>query len=79
MVVLVTTPSFGAQSRAPWDALAEEGLEHRVDTAEHPLAAATLAERAVGASALLVGLDAVDAAVLATPGLRVVAKHGVEA
>ncbi len=77
MTVLITTPSFGKQSSAPWDALAEEGLAHRADTAAHPLDGPSLAARAAGASALVVGLDEVDAEVLRTPGLRVVAKHGV--
>lgn len=77
MTVLITTPSFGKQSRAPWDALGEEGLAFRADTDAHPLDAASLAARAAGARALVVGLDRVDAQVLATPGLRVVAKHGV--
>lgn len=77
MHVLITTPSFGKQSDAPWSALSEEGLTFRADFDAHPLDGAGLATRAVGASALLVGLDRVDAEVLATPGLRVVGKHGV--
>ncbi len=76
--VLVSTPSFGARSDAPWTALAEEGLVARTDTGRHPLAAADLAEVVGDADALIVGLDRVDARVLAAaPSLRVVAKHGV--
>jgi D-3-phosphoglycerate dehydrogenase len=76
--VLVSTPSFGARSDAPWAALAEEGLVARTDTDHHPLAAADLAEVVGDADALIVGLDRVDASVLAAaPSLRVVAKHGV--
>jgi D-3-phosphoglycerate dehydrogenase len=76
--VLVTTPSFGARSEAPWTALAEEGLVARTDTGRHPLAARDLADVVGTADALIVGLDRVDASVLAAaPALRVVAKHGV--
>jgi D-3-phosphoglycerate dehydrogenase len=76
--VLVSTPSFGARSDAPWAALAEEGLVARTDTDRHPLPAADLAEIVGDADALVVGLDRVDARVLAAaPALRVVAKHGV--
>lgn len=76
--VLVTTPSFGARSDAPWAALAEEGLVARTDTGRHPLPALDLAEVVGDAEALIVGLDRVDASVLAAaPSLRVVAKHGV--
>jgi D-3-phosphoglycerate dehydrogenase len=76
--VLVTTPSFGARSDAPWAALAEEGLVARTDTGRHPLPAPDLAEIVGSADALVVGLDRVDASVLAAaPSLRVIAKHGV--
>ena len=72
--VLVTTPSFGAASRAPWDALAEERLAARSSTDRHPLAARELAGvvGTVGpAQALIVGLDRVDGTVLdAAPALR---------
>jgi D-3-phosphoglycerate dehydrogenase len=76
--VLVSTPSFGARSNAPWATLEEEGLVARTDTERHPLSAAELAEVVGDADALIVGLDRVDARVLAAaPSLRVVAKHGV--
>ncbi|QYN38106.1 phosphoglycerate dehydrogenase [Pseudonocardia sp. DSM 110487] len=76
--VLVSTPSFGARSNAPWATLEEEGLVVRTDTERHPLSAADLAEVVGDADALIVGLDRVDARVLAAaPSLRAVAKHGV--
>jgi D-3-phosphoglycerate dehydrogenase len=76
--VLVSTPSFGARSDAPWAALAEAGLVARSDTGGHPLSAGDLAEIIGDADALIVGLDRVDESVLAAaPSLRVVAKHGV--
>jgi D-3-phosphoglycerate dehydrogenase len=76
--VLVSTPSFGTRSDAPWAALAEEGLVARTDTDRHPLSAPELAEVVGDADALIVGLDRVDDRVLAAaPALRVVAKHGV--
>jgi D-3-phosphoglycerate dehydrogenase len=76
--VLVSTPSFGTRSDAPWAALAEEGLVARTDTDRHPLSASDLAEVIGVADALIVGLDRVDDRVLAAaPALRVVAKHGV--
>lgn len=76
--VLVSTPSFGARSDAPWAALTEEGLVARTDTGRHPLSAGDLARIVGDADALIVGLDRVDETVLAAaPSLRVVAKHGV--
>jgi D-3-phosphoglycerate dehydrogenase len=76
--VLVSTPSFGARSDAPWAALAEEGMVARTDTDRHPLSAPELAAIVGDADALVVGLDRVDDSVLAAaPALRVVAKHGV--
>jgi D-3-phosphoglycerate dehydrogenase len=78
---LVTTPSFGQHSRAPWDLLAEAGVAARTPPFPHPLTEtqliAQLAE--TKAAALIAGLDPVTEAVLAAaaPALRVVAKHGV--
>jgi D-3-phosphoglycerate dehydrogenase len=77
MTVLITTPSFGQHSREPWTALDEEGIPVRRPKGTHPLSAKDLAEELTGATALITGLDDVNADVLATPGLRVVAKHGV--
>jgi D-3-phosphoglycerate dehydrogenase len=76
--ILITTPSFGQQSRAPWQALEDHGFSVRRSVKPHPLSAADLAEEIGNADALIVGLDAVDASVFAAaPNLRVVAKHGV--
>ncbi|MBN9738412.1 MULTISPECIES: phosphoglycerate dehydrogenase [unclassified Pseudonocardia] len=76
--VLITTPSFGARSDAPWTALKDAGLEPVVRTDRHPLPAAELAALMPGVDAAIVGLDEVTAEVLdAADGLRVLAKHGV--
>jgi phosphoglycerate dehydrogenase-like enzyme len=77
MRVLVTTPSFGAQSPDPWTVLSDAGVEAVRPAAAHPLDAAALAREAAGCDALIVGLDDVRGPVLASPGLTVVAKHGV--
>ncbi|WP_217987533.1 phosphoglycerate dehydrogenase [Kocuria sp. WN036] len=78
MEVLITTPSFGKQSAEPWEALARAGLSHRSPSGVHPLDAAQLSHEVARSSALIVGLDTVDAAVFAAaPHLKVVAKHGV--
>ncbi|WP_432564206.1 phosphoglycerate dehydrogenase [Kineococcus sp. SYSU DK003] len=76
--VLVTTPSFGQFSPEPWAAVADLGLSVRRPVRPHPLSAEHLAEEVGDADALVVGLDRVDAQVLAAGRrLRVVAKHGV--
>ncbi|MEU1806144.1 phosphoglycerate dehydrogenase [Streptomyces sp. NPDC019937] len=76
--VLVTTPSFGQHSRAPWEVFEQAGVPVRAARAAHPLAQAQLIDEAAGADALVVGLDRVTADVLdAAPGLKVIAKHGV--
>ncbi|GLU47091.1 NAD(P)-dependent oxidoreductase [Nocardiopsis ansamitocini] len=77
MRVLVTTPSFGAQSDDPWRVLREAGATIVRPTAPHPLDAATLAAEAAGCQAMIVGLDDVRGPALTVGGLRVVAKHGV--
>lgn len=78
MDILITTPSFGAQSNAPWDAIAAAGHTVRRPRAVHPLSAAQLADEVGDASAVIVGLDQVDDTVFRrAPALRVVAKHGV--
>lgn len=78
MEVLITTPSFGRQSNAPWKALEDAGVAVRRPNAAHPLTAAQLAEEARSLPALIVGLDVVDESVFAAlPSLKVVAKHGV--
>jgi len=70
--VLVTARSF-AFGRALEGAVREV----RYNDLGRPLAAAELRERVDGVQGVLAGLDEVDASVLATPGLRVVARHGV--
>lgn len=77
MRVLVTTPGFGAQSPDPWTVLSAAGIEAVRPRATHPLDAAALAREAEGCDALIVGLDDVRGAALASPTLKVVAKHGV--
>lgn len=76
MRVLVTTPSFGAQSPDPWTVLTEAGIEAVRPAAAHPLDAAALAREAEGCDALIAGLDDVSGPVLASPTLKVIAKHG---
>jgi D-3-phosphoglycerate dehydrogenase len=70
--VLVTARSF-AHRRALEGAVREV----RYNDLGRPLAAAELRERVDGVQGVLAGLDDIDASVLATPGLRVVARHGV--
>lgn len=78
MTVLITTPSFGAQSDRPWRALEAAGLEARRPAASHPLSSAQLVAEVGDATAVIVGLDTVDRSFFANaPGVRVVAKHGV--
>jgi len=76
MRVLVTTPSFGAQSPDPWTVLTDAGIEAVRPAAAHPLDAAALAREAEGCDALIAGLDDVSGPVLASPTLKVIAKHG---
>ncbi|MCC3764474.1 phosphoglycerate dehydrogenase [Glycomyces sp. TRM65418] len=77
MRVLVTTPTFGAQSPDPWSVLSDAGIEAVRPGAAHPLDAGALAREAEGCDALIVGLDDVRGAVLESPTLKVIAKHGV--
>lgn len=76
MRVLVTTPSFGAQSPDPWTVLTDAGIEAVRPAAAHPLDAAALAREAEGCDALIAGLDDVSGPVLTSPTLKVIAKHG---
>jgi phosphoglycerate dehydrogenase-like enzyme len=71
--VLVTPRSYGAELRAE---LERQVREVRYNDLGRPLRAAELRERIEGCAGLLAGLDEVDAGVLATPGLRVVARYG---
>lgn len=78
MPVLITTPSFGAQSDRPWRALEAARLEFRRPEASHPLSSSQLAAEVGDATAVIVGLDTVDRSFFANaPAVRVVAKHGV--
>jgi len=78
MKVLITTPSFGAQSDHPWNEVTRAGLLVRRPEAKHPLSSAQLIHEIQDAEGLIVGLDTVDAAFFAAaPNLKVVAKHGV--
>ena len=70
--VLVTARSFLLRR-----ALEGAVREVRYNDLGRPLAAGELRERLEGVQGVLAGLDEVDASVLATPGLRVVARHGV--
>lgn len=70
--VLVTARSFALRS-----ALEGAVREVRYNDLGRPLTAAELRERLDGVEGVLAGLDEIDASVLGTPGLRVVARHGV--
>ena len=72
--VLVTARSFDRRLRPE---LERAVREVRYNDLGRPLAAAELRERLGGVCGVLAGLDEIDASVLATPGLRVVARHGV--
>jgi D-3-phosphoglycerate dehydrogenase / 2-oxoglutarate reductase len=72
--VLVTARSFATALRPELEAAVREV---RYNDLGRPLAAAELRERLEGVDAVLAGLDEIDASVLATPGLRVIARHGV--
>jgi phosphoglycerate dehydrogenase-like enzyme len=76
--VVVTTPSFGLYSDAPWQAIEAEQLDVRRSRVRGPLTAAQLRDEAKDAVALIVGVDRVDASVIASaPHLKVIGKHGV--
>lgn len=75
---LILTPSFGQHSAEPWQILQRAGVATRRPVAPHPLSSAQLSAEIGSAEALIVGLDAVDRAAIASgPKLRVIAKHGV--
>lgn len=75
---LVLTPSFGQHSAEPWQILQRAGVATRRPVAPHPLSSAQLSAEIGSAEALIVGLDAVDRAAIASGSkLRVIAKHGV--
>jgi D-3-phosphoglycerate dehydrogenase / 2-oxoglutarate reductase len=70
--VLVTARSFVFRR-----ALEGAVRDVRYNDLGRPLAAAELRQRLDGVDGVLAGLDDIDASVLATPGLRVVARYGV--
>ncbi|RBP61992.1 D-3-phosphoglycerate dehydrogenase [Brevibacterium sanguinis] len=77
MRLTVLTPSFGKLSSTPIARAAALGLELDHRTENHPKSGQTLIDALAGAEAVLVGLDTIDADVLAAcPELKVVAKHG---
>ena len=77
MRLRVLTPSFGKHSTAPRARAAELGLDLEDRTENHPKSGSELISSLSGAEAVLVGLDRIDAEVLAAcPELKVVAKHG---
>lgn len=76
--VVVTTPSFGRYSRAPWQAIERGGLDVRRSRVTGPLSAEQLRDEVAGVTGLIVGVDRVDASVIAAAGdLKVIGKHGV--
>ena len=58
------------------DLLAEHGFEVRYPAVDRPLRSDELAELISGCSSAILGLDEVDATVLATDGLRVIVRYG---
>ena len=77
MRLTVLTPSFGKQSNAPRTRAEELGLELLDRTENHPKSGSALIESIADAEAVLIGLDRIDAEVLAAcPNLKIVAKHG---
>ncbi|MGO2860431.1 MAG: phosphoglycerate dehydrogenase [Brevibacterium sp.] len=77
MRLRVLTPSFGKHSTAPRARADELGLDLEDRTENHPKSGSELISALSGAEAVLVGLDRIDAEVLAAcPELKVVAKHG---
>lgn len=76
--VLVLSPSFGRWSPEPDRLLGAAGLSVRRVDAATPLTSAQVREVIPEAAAVIVGLDEIDADVIAAArGLRVIAKHGV--
>lgn len=77
MRLTILTPSFGKRSSVPVTRAEELGLELEYRTEHHPKSGQALIDALAGAEAALVGLDTIDAEVLAAcPNLKVVAKHG---
>ena len=77
MRLTVLTPSFGKYSSEPIARSTQLGLELDYRTENHPKSGSALIEAISSAEAVIVGLDRIDAEVLAAcPELKVVAKHG---
>jgi D-3-phosphoglycerate dehydrogenase / 2-oxoglutarate reductase len=72
--VLVSARSFAPELRPVLEGAVREV---RYNDLGRPLAAAELRARLDGVQGVLAGLDEIDGSVLAIPGLRVVARHGV--
>jgi len=79
--VVVLSPSFGRWSPEPAQVLADAGLRVRRAALGAPMTPRQVIGQLPGAAALIVGLDAIDASVIAEAArrgeLRVIAKHGV--
>lgn len=75
--ILVAAVNFG-QHQAVWEAGAAAALDLRRPSRPGPLDAGRLAAELTGFDGVIVGIDPVTRAVLdASPGLRIVAKHGI--
>lgn len=78
--VLILSPSFGRWSPEPERVLEQAGLSVRRVHAEAPLTSQEVRDQLRGESAIVVGLDRIDAAAVeaaAAAGVQVIAKHGV--
>ncbi|MGW2083503.1 hypothetical protein ACWCOW_42890, partial [Streptomyces sp. NPDC001939] len=77
---LITTPTFARHSTRPWQILDEAGAGPLRPCEDAALPIADLLKYAPEADALIVGMDAITAEVMdASPRLKVIAKHGVNA
>lgn len=78
MRILVTPRSFGKGDPAPFDILRRAGLEVHVNDSGGILDGGELASRLEGCAGVILGIDPLDAGVLArAPELKAVAKYGV--
>jgi phosphoglycerate dehydrogenase-like enzyme len=74
--IAVTARSFRHAPGRHHEMLAELGFRARYPESDGPLAAAELGEVLSGCAGAIVGLDQVDADVLALPGLRIIVRFG---
>lgn len=74
--IAVTSRGMRQTSGRHHDLLAEHGFEVRYPAVDRPLRSDELAELISGCSSAILGLDEVDATVLATDGLRVIVRYG---